>query len=380
MENNERTKQLLIIGNGFDLACGLKSRYNDFFYDLYKENPQNYSITEEENYWFKLFKGMVKFDENYTLGWTDIELQILIELMNIEFIYNIDLLLNLNTLESKDSIKAYISRFIYTKSNENKHYDEDSVLNTFLVLKKTLHEHEIDILDKRSTFDRLKKDLKKFENTFAFYLNNELERNGDDYLINSSRLFDRLLLQNHLSNKSRNYQYNRTDIGDNTQQIISFNYTQPSLYDSIRYIHGNLKNRNIIFGIDYDSVSNLFNYHPLEFTKSYRILENKLNSKVSISSDIKNILFYGHGLGEADYSYFQSIFDTVDLYHSDAKLIFYWTQFGDQDQYIEQVEKVVWLIEKYGQTFANKDHGRNLFTKLLLENRIIFEEIVANEI
>ena len=380
MENNERTKQLLIIGNGFDLACGLKSRYNDFFYDLYKENPQNYSITEEENYWFKLFKGMVKFDENYTLGWTDIELQILIELMNIEFIYNIDLLLNLNTLESKDSIKAYISRFIYTKSNENKHYDEDSVLNTFLVLKKTLHEHEIDILDKRSTFDRLKKDLKKFENTFAFYLNNELERNSDDYLINSSRWFDRLLLQNHLSNKSRNYQYNRTDIGDNTQQIISFNYTQPSLYDSIRYIHGNLKNRNIIFGIDFDSVSNLFNYHPLEFTKSYRILENKLNSKVSISSDIKNILFYGHGLGEADYSYFQSIFDTVDLYHSDAKLIFYWTQFGDQDQYIEQVEKVVWLIEKYGQTFANKDHGRNLFTKLLLENRIIFEEIVANEI
>ena len=86
MENNERSKQLLIIGNGFDLACGLKSRYNDFFYDLYKENPQNYSITEEENYWFNLFEGLVKFDEKSTLGWTDIELQILIELMNIEFI------------------------------------------------------------------------------------------------------------------------------------------------------------------------------------------------------------------------------------------------------------------------------------------------------
>ena len=321
---------------------------------------------------------MVKFDENYTLGWTDIELQILIELMNIEFIYNIDLLLNLDTLDSQDSIKSYISRFIYTNSDENKHYDEDSVLNTFLVFTETFH--KIDPFNKRATFDRLKKDLKKFETTFASYLNNELERNGDDYLINSSRLFDRLLLQNHLSNKSKLYQYNRTDNGANTQQIISFNYTQPSINDSIRYIHGNLVNKNIIFGIDYDSVINLFNYHPLEFTKSYRILENKLNSKVSISSDIKNILFYGHGLGEADYSYFQSIFDTVDLYHGDAKLIFYWTQFGDQDQYIEQVEKVVWLIEKYGQTFANKDHGRNLFTKLLLENRIIFEEIVVNEI
>lgn len=378
MKSDEETKQLLIIGNGFDLACGLKSRYNDFFYDLYKENPQNYIITEEENYWFKLFKDMVKFDENYTLGWTDIELQILIELMNIEFIYNIDLLLNLDTLTSQDSIKRYITDFIYTSANVKKHYDEDSVLNTFLVLTQTLH--PIDALDKKSTFDRLKKDLKKFEDTFAFYLENELERNGDDYRINSSRLFDKLLLPNHLSNKSRNYQYIRTDIGDNTQQIISFNYTQPSLHDSIRYIHGNLENKNIIFGIDYDSVSNLFNYHPLEFTKSYRILENKLNSKVSISSDIKNILFYGHGLGEADYSYFQSIFDTVDLYHGDTKLIFYWTQFGEQDQYIVQVENVVWLIEKYGQTFTNKDHGRNLFTKLLLENRIIFVEIDANEI
>lgn len=31
MENNEAIKQLLIIGNGFDLACGLKSQYTDFF-------------------------------------------------------------------------------------------------------------------------------------------------------------------------------------------------------------------------------------------------------------------------------------------------------------------------------------------------------------
>lgn len=373
MENNKIINQLLIIGNGFDLACGLKSRYNDFFYDLYKENSQNYSIAENNNYWYKLFKGLVKFNEKSILGWTDVESQILTELMNVEFLYNSDLFSNIEPQMSEDSIKAYISRFVYTIADAYKYYDEDSVLNTFLVLTQTLH--EIDILDKSSTFDRLKKDLKKFETTFASYLNNELERNSDDYLFESSRLFDRLLLQNHLSNKSRHYQNNRTDIGANIQQIISFNYTQPSTNDSIRYIHGNLENKNIIFGIDYDSVSNLFNYHPLEFTKSYRILENKLNSKVSISSEIKNILFYGHGLGEADYSYFQSIFDTVDLYHGDAKLIFYWTQFGDQDQYIVQVENVVRLIEKYGQTFTNKDHGRNLFTKLLLENRIIFLEI-----
>lgn len=29
--NNQPTKQLIILGNGFDLACGLKSSYSDFF-------------------------------------------------------------------------------------------------------------------------------------------------------------------------------------------------------------------------------------------------------------------------------------------------------------------------------------------------------------
>lgn len=31
MQPKMTTEQLLIIGNGFDLACGLKSKYTDFF-------------------------------------------------------------------------------------------------------------------------------------------------------------------------------------------------------------------------------------------------------------------------------------------------------------------------------------------------------------
>ena len=31
-------KELLIIGNGFDLQCGLKTRYKDFFFDRYGVN------------------------------------------------------------------------------------------------------------------------------------------------------------------------------------------------------------------------------------------------------------------------------------------------------------------------------------------------------
>ena len=147
---------------------------------------------------------------------------------------------------------------------------------------------------------------------------------------------------------------------------------------NIRNIHGDLDSNNIIFGIDYDKLNKNFTTPPIEFSKSYRILENGKNSSIELKSNLELIKFYGHGLGQADYSYFQSIFDTVDLYHGNTKLIFYWYPYNKSKKaniYKDQVEKVVSLIEEYGKTFTNRDHGRNLLTKLQLENRLIIKEI-----
>lgn len=151
----------------------------------------------------------------------------------------------------------------------------------------------------------------------------------------------------------------------------------------MRNIHGDLDNGNIIFGIDYDKLNNNFKKAPIEFSKSYRVLENGLTSTFDISSDIDIIKIYGHGLGKADYSYYQSIFDSVDLYHGKTKVMFFWSDYKGKEK--EQIHKdfvkgVTNLIEEYGTIFSNKDHGRNLFTKLLLENRLTIEEIPVNEL
>ena len=184
--------------------------------------------------------------------------------------------------------------------------------------------------------------------------------------------------------------------------VLTFNYTKVWDVENVRNIHGDLDNGNIIFGIDYDKLNKNFEINegnsnnnrtgndeykfknaPIEFSKSYRVLENGLTSTFDISSDIDIIKIYGHGLGKADYSYYQSIFDSVDLYHGKTKVMFFWSDYKDKEK--EQIHKdfvkgVTNLIEEYGTTFSNKDHGRNIFTKLLLENRLTIEEIPVNEL
>lgn len=411
MENNEATKQLLIIGNGFDLSCGLKSSYKDFFDNYFK----SVSSTNPKVYWERYFQNMSYLNSNKDdYSWTDIETQIFIQLQNVEFLIQNELLNN-KFYENKDD---QIKEIELSLSKSNSQLNLDSLLRTFYLLKSVFEYYMIgNQLKLNTALNKIKTDLLKLENHFTNYLskeiqnaNSKIETNNENatniftengYFIKSRILFATLLLfhmnvdetpfyvppieilQNIKNSKRLIEALNvnfLSNFGKVENYVLSFNYTQPFQFTNLRNIHGNLNNGNIIFGIDYDKVNTFFSNQPTQFTKSYRILENKINSNIVIPSDINKILFYGHGLGEADYSYFQAIFDTVDLYHGNTQLVFFWNNFNDEDQYNIQVERVTNLIEKYGQTFSNKDHGRNLFTKLLLENRIIFEQINLEDV
>ena len=411
MENNEAIKQLLIIGNGFDLACGLKSRYKDFF-DNYL---RTITSSDSKMYWEKYFQKISCLNRSKDdYSWTDIETQIFIQLQNVEFLIDNNLI-NRRYYENENEL---IEEIELSLDKSNSKLNLESILDTFYLLWNVFEYYITDNQLKLSTaLDKIKEDLFKLEEHFTKYLKNEIENANrkietnneiattifteNSYFIKSRILFASLLLfhinvndaplsvpsieilqkfvNSNLLTETLDV-YSLSDFGIVENYVLSFNYTKPFQFPNLRNIHGNLNNWNIIFGIDYDKVNTFFSNQPTQFTKSYRILENKLNSYMVIPSDLNKILFYGHGLGEADYSYFQAIFDTVDLYHSNTQLVFFWNNFNEEDQYKIQVERVTNLIEKYGQTFANKDHGRNLFTKLLLENRIIFEQINLEDV
>ena len=84
----------------------------------------------------------------------------------------------------------------------------------------------------------------------------------------------------------------------------------------------------------------------------------------------------------ADYSYFQSIFDGVDLYKSKTVLVFYYpydstvgAEAKNEEWRINLANSINDLLVAYGATMDNSDHGKNLMHKLLLEGRLILHGV-----
>lgn len=397
---NQSLKQLIVLGNGFDLACGLKSTYSDFFDYIYRQKIVN--NTSQNNFWYKIFQN---YKEDTIENWADIEEQILVQLKNIEYLYKEGF------LKSGDWIETQIGHNFPKERLENisgKSISQ-SQFNTRVHVFNLLNSNYV--CSELKLQKTLKKQLLILEDDFRKYLLSITKNNADDgiyykYYMKSKVLNKYIQLCN--SSESHNSdlvskledttlynQYSLVNKFDETLSkiykeknsdenlVLTFNYTKVWDVENVRNIHGDLDNGNIIFGIDYDKLNNNFKKAPIEFSKSYRVLENGLTSTFDISSDIDIIKIYGHGLGKADYSYYQSIFDSVDLYHEKTKVMFFWSDYKGKEK--EQIHKdfvkgVTNLIEEYGTTFSNKDHGRNLFTKLLLENRLTIEEIPVNEL
>ena len=405
MENNERTKQLLIIGNGFDLACGLKSKYTDFFETI---DPRK----NQQNYWYYIFECLKNYNLLPSYEWADIELQILNQLKNLEILYQNNFI---RTLKSKTNHLIgpleYEINFMITERNLND-VTCNSLMSTYVGLFETNHSIIPETLSE--AHDIIFCHLTLLEDDFKDFLSKQIytaEAKIDNYLKNDSSENSYLnyfpkafLLLSHLfgwyppaplSLKCK--EINLTSSYDETtflngnisiiknddvviieNDILSFNYTVPYRFMNICNIHGSLQNGGIIFGIDYEKVISTFKVPPVRFTKSYRIIKNNFHPNFDLTEKYDSILFFGHGLGEADYSYFQSIFDSIDLYHSKTKLVFFWynyTNNSDEIIYDDLISRVFKLLERYGLTFANKAHGINLLTKLQLEERIIFEKI-----
>lgn len=216
-------------------------------------------------------------------------------------------------------------------------------------------------------------ELRAFEKQFSEYLCEQVA-NNTAYLSKVVNLTEKL------------------ECGSNIY-VLSFNYTTPfeliknensecSLNKNVRIVtnvHGTYTGGDIIFGVD---ATEILPHDARIFTKTYRKMLHDDHHR-SLPWSVNVIKYYGHSLGKSDYSYFQSIFDSYSLYDDRQAvgknmvgpvcLEFYYTVY-DESKRIEIVrnatESVYELITAYGNTLDNKDKGRNLLHKLLLEGRL----------
>ncbi|WEV54712.1 AbiH family protein [Leuconostocaceae bacterium ESL0723] len=468
-------EQLILLGNGFDLSVGLRTRYTDFFNFQMKKLGANSAEEELDTsihsilmtlaqsptdfkellcqhdthhyinkinpwYWLLIIERFMEEggQTNSSNEWSNIEAVMhrylqndLIDKMRSTFSsikalnqYDSHVIDRMGITSAQNELNQ-ISDTIMLKANGEK-VDQPikQRMAVFLLTYKYQLNHEPDFRNlKQHLTNWLYSSLNELENNFENYLKTILEMSDGatkipvtkespqthiSPFVNPTEDLLNILVQSDAESLETPEQYN----------ILNFNFT--NLYNQKLWgsyperatdyqpldegpekslnVHGFFDpnkqtthdTSHIIFGIDNKDINpNDTNY---VFTKTYRTLYAAADSRQNymqqgsdvFSNDIKIIKFFGHSLGEADYSYFQQMFDYFDLYNDDSlKLYFYFRVFkGSDGQPIDenvlaqqQVEAVVKLIDRYGDTLDNQDHGKNLLTRLQMMKRIVIKRI-----
>ena len=362
-------EELYILGNGFDLYLGLKTRYSDYF----KNRKISEEFFEKIKLIFKNSIGSYNYDARgkvyavFDYDETLLNMQIIQLYKDIEknlfYLYLIFLKkCDLNWNEVESNILPFIrdtSKIFKLKMETILGNIEKNEMYKYLLIAKVI------IKDRKnlSFLDFMMEQLNLFEKDFGNYIGSlEIKEENKNRLINIFRTTCRKKIINF------NYNIFLQDLIDRYKDIafseIEIARRIKSI-ESIVNIHGDFKNP--IFGIDSHNSEEQFQ----NFTKTSRILNNDTvgNFELPKPEKLGTINFFGHSLSEADYSYFQALFDYYQIYSSNIKLIFLFNNFKNT-QREEQNFGIIKLLETYGKSMENKDKGKNLYYKLILEDRI----------
>lgn len=368
-------KALLIIGNGFDLNCGLKSSYKDFF-DYQLEHHMRFK---------KLFEYL---KDNHEDSFSENNIDEIIPLLYIEedlSFFDIYFLVNdwkegcLLTNQIWSAIEDVLLSGINRSQNA---IIFDIIYNVYLSIGKKnynllyqyLYSHKIvayylktifnsDKISENQFREFLIKELDRFSCNFAKFIN-EQATNNDDYVEKAQTLLLKI-----------------TGSALNECKIISFNYTNPFSTLESANIHGLASKNEIVFGITCEQGNGKKSCHHnwgYKMSKEYKMaLIMSKGQKVSLDyDDVKDIYVYGLSLGEQDYDFFENLFDKFDflmrLY--EARIHFCYSVYGNKtiDEVAEETtQRVAKLINRFGDSHKNYGLLRSMIQRGSLDIRLI---------
>ncbi|GEO64362.1 AbiH family protein [Companilactobacillus nantensis] len=403
MEQANEVKSLIILGNGFDLKCGLSSSFQQFFENLKRNFPSNDLKVLKELFKEEFIDFPIESKDSprgYEEAGFDEYIEVKLnknDFRNTQWLELLQKFSNLISPELKKmgfwtscfiifctdskywyNIEGFISDFFTEESYEIGKKSPLTRINTIAetrfsavgeYIKDLSREDESSIADARR-FDLITKKIAfLLVNIFEYNINIDLS----EFLLNQLKIFENLL-DNYLIGQSESDSYYKSETKNILEKLseresynqLNFNYTiaESKSINIRRNIHSTLRHKPII-GIDADKV--FADNRIYKFTKTYRIMRLAMNSDDSelVPKSIAKIIFYGHSLAQADYSYFQSIFDKCDIYHNSVILEFYYSTYegcNEEQATRTMFDRVSQLLDNYGKTIPN--HGKNFMVKI----------------
>jgi hypothetical protein len=396
---------ITVIGNGFDLQLGLKTRYTDFFEWLFedkdKSTKDNYiDIIPDVNNKSTTLKEMQHIDagigsyntfslpDSYTFH---CDISRISDWWSLYFLEKKDKLPDSNWC----SVEEEIEKVFHCNKNIDA-FNEIVKLGGMVDWSKEPPMKSVDFYgairmrnklypDKNENiFDYLLKELNKFENKFVEYLKTILPKDYPERFVKLRDAIDKVAENDYQKVVDSKYavkkaaakteplkkkiekEYLKFGETFHVHTLLNFNYLKVA--HSLN-LHGNITDNNIVFGIN--ETAKVAKGAEI-FKKTYRKLF-LTGTQGTLPETCEYLLFFGHSLAHADYSYFQSLFDRYDIYGGETKLIFFLNNklILKNPKYVPESTNAIYnLIHEYGEGTLNGRRGNNLLHKLLLENRI----------
>jgi hypothetical protein len=409
---------ILVIGNGFDLAHNLPTQYTDFlrYCRDYNENnliSQSEDLCEEfsqflgDNLWLSYFLEKTDLDDPKT--WIDFEKEVskIIKefdvsnpIIELEHYINSqsEITLVFTTNDNFDEIAKFVSHFCECDKSlrkfivKNDNIDSIDKLANYVhsQLRKFARAFEIYCLKVNATelnepiiTSELKKQIERAESNTKNYNYQAYQATGYTYRKDEVEKFknqseESSRLHSSLLSQVRRIHYLSMSKFD---CVLSFNYTNTyeRLYGNDKtkycYIHGKAQKSgsatNVIFGID-DELSHgeeSKNFTWVKFKKYYQRIvlktgseyKNWLTEQANKTSPMNYIHIVGHSLDRTDYDVLYELFN-----NSGFKILVYYYRPEDYD---DKVQKVIQLLAYQGKNgrdeLIRRVHGDNWSIKFV---------------
>ncbi|WP_430410574.1 AbiH family protein [Kordia sp.] len=374
--------KLIIAGNGFDLAHGLPTHYNDFMDAFWRDlkEDQNDEIIKKVVHLDPVFQD--HFDEGEIKNFRNFEANILNYLKNN--LRSHEYQLEAYTFSQRGRSKDYGNQVVLFKFKnqffeelnktqsiqnwvdvENEYYKKLKVISKLSSIDKQAKKEQVLKLHKE--FEQVKQLLERYlqrnvEQVYELRSNDDAEKLYDIFQ-HYSRLNKNRKILDEFSDPDDFHEIGEVVMGSNKfleislldTYVLNFNYTDTfekyvklmrdkKIILHINHIHGKL-NENIVFGFgdemddDYKLIEDMDDNEYLRHFKSFQYVQNSNYKDVLryIDSEKFQVIIMGHSCGLSDRTLLNTIFE-----HENCRSIkvFYHQRKDGSDNYTEIIQNI----------------------------------------